>query len=202
MQTQFEALWKKDHWNFEDSEYEQARFQRQLALVRDRRYSNVLEIGCGMGSFTRLLAPISERIVALDIAPTAIQRAIESTSDMPAIDFRVANVMHYNPRDEGPWDLVVLTETIYCLGWLYSFFDVGWLVSEMFNATAPGGRLLMGNTLGKDRDWLLLPWFVRTYRDLVANIGYEVENEEVFRDVKDGVNFEVLLSLFRKPSKE
>ena len=39
--------------------------------------------------------------------------------DRRKIDFRVANIMQYNPRAEGPWDLVVMTETIYCLGWLY-----------------------------------------------------------------------------------
>ena len=42
---------------------------------RDRRYSRTLEIGCGAGAFTRLLAGVSERVVALDVSPAAIERA-------------------------------------------------------------------------------------------------------------------------------
>ena len=41
----------------------------------------------------------------------------------PAVEFRVANVMEFNPRSEGPWDLVVMNEMICFLGWLYPFFQ-------------------------------------------------------------------------------
>ena len=102
MQSRFEELWRGgDCWNFEGSAYEQARFRRQLALVDDRRYLNVLEIGCGSGCFTRLLAPISERIVALDIAPSAIERAVKNNADGRPIDFRVAISCSTTP---GPKD--------------------------------------------------------------------------------------------------
>jgi hypothetical protein len=45
---------------------------------------------------------------------------------------------------------------------------------------------------------LLLPWLIRTYRDLFRNVGYELEAEEILRGSKNGVHFEVLISLFAK----
>ena len=48
---------------------------RLIALLDGRRYRHVLEIGCGTGVFTRRLTTIAETVVALDVAPAAIERA-------------------------------------------------------------------------------------------------------------------------------
>ena len=69
-------LWQRgDFWDFESSEYERARCARLLTILAGRRYARALEIGCGAGYFTRLLAGIADQIVAFDIAPAAIARA-------------------------------------------------------------------------------------------------------------------------------
>jgi len=109
-----------------------------------------------------------------------------------------ANIMDYDPEEEGPWDLIVMSETIYYLGWLYSFFDVSWLASRLHAATRPGGQLLLANTQGDAGEPLLLSWIIRTYRDLFLNVGYELRSEEIFRAQKNGVDLEVLISLFCK----
>lgn len=202
-QAFFEDLWNRgDPWDLEGSEFERRRYGRLLAMLEERRYGRALEIGCGAGSFTRLLARIADHVVALDIAPAAIARARAAEAGPGAVDFRVANIMDYDPRAEGPWDLVVMSETIYYLGWLYSFFDVAWLAAEIFAATQVGGRLLLANTQGDIEDYLLRPWHIRTYRDLFLNVGYRLESEEIFRGLKNGVNLEVLISLFAKVPKE
>src|SRR5206468_2131690 len=113
---------------------------------------------------------------------------------------RVANIMDFDIRNEGRWDLVVMSETIYYLGWLYSFFDVGWRASELFAATTDGGHLLMANTCGGVEDYLLRPWLIRTYRDLFVNSGYQLKSEDMFRGKKNGTDLEVLISLFAKGS--
>jgi SAM-dependent methyltransferase len=195
----FEDLWKRgDPWKLETSEFERAKYESEIATLRDRRYARVLEIGCGAGCFTRSLARIADQVVAIDISPTAIARARATGVD--SVDFRIANIMDYNPRPEGPWDLVVMNETICYLGWLYSFFDVAWLAAELFAATRDSGRLLMANTCGGVDDYLLLPWIIRTYHDLFLNVGYQLESEEIFRGTKDGADIEVLISLFGKLS--
>jgi predicted TPR repeat methyltransferase len=197
-QAFFEELWKRgDPWQFATSEFEKAKYEIEIESLRGRRYSRALEIGCGAGCFTRSLATIADRIVAVDISPTAIAQA--GAMGLPRVDFKVANIMEYDIRAAGgPWDLVVMNETICYLGWLYSFFDVAWLAAELFAATASGGQLLMANTCGGVNDYLLLPWIIRSYHDLLANVGYLMESEEIFRGTKDGVDIEVLISVFGK----
>jgi SAM-dependent methyltransferase len=199
----FEDLWKGgDYWDFESSDYEHARSQRLLRVLTGHHYPRLLEIGCGAGFLTRSLAHIADQIVALDISQAAIDRARALGAGPAAVDFRVANIMEYKPHTDGPWDLIVFSETICYLGWLYPFFDVAWLAVQLLEATRPGGRLLLANSMGEGEDWLLRPWLTRTYRDLFVNVGYTIETEEVFKSVKRGVDFEVLLTLFAKPLQE
>lgn len=51
-----------------------------------------LEIGCGAGAFSRLLAQSSERVLALDLSPNMIGVARERSARFPNIDFQVADV--------------------------------------------------------------------------------------------------------------
>jgi SAM-dependent methyltransferase len=196
----FEELWKRgDPWKFETSEFERAKYEREIAVLGGLHYSRVLEIGCGGGWFTRLLSPIADQIIGLDISPAAIARA--RTIGLDSVDFRVANIMDYDLRAEGPWHLVVMNETICYLGWLYPFFDVAWLAAELFAATRENGQLLMANTCGGVKDYLLLPWIIRSYHDLFLNVGYRIDSEQTFRGTKDGTVIEVLISVFGKPEK-
>jgi SAM-dependent methyltransferase len=194
-----EDLWQQgDFWDFERSEFEKARCARLITILADRHYGRVLEIGCGAGYFTRLLARLADRIVAFDIAPSAIERARGLGADLRSVDFRVANVMDYTWQADSPWDLIVFNDTICYLGWLYPLFDVAWLAAQLFAATQNGGRLLMANTMDEVGDKLLLPYITRTYRDLFLNVGYRLEAEELFRGTKNSVDYEILISLFAK----
>ena len=76
IRTFMEGLWERgDPWDFESSAYERDRCAQLLKMLEGRRYARVLEIGCGAGYLTRLLAPHADHIVALDISQTAIERA-------------------------------------------------------------------------------------------------------------------------------
>jgi hypothetical protein len=57
----------------------------------------------------------------------------------------------------------------------------------------------MANTCGGVRDYLLLPWLIRTYHDLFVNVGYVLETEKIFRGQKEGADLDVLISVFTKP---
>jgi SAM-dependent methyltransferase len=194
----FEGLWKRDdHWELDSSDYERARLDCLLQVVSDRRYGRALEIGCGSGSFTRRLATVADQTLGFDISSAAVERARQD--GLPgSVELRVANAMQLDLRKEGSFDLVVMSETVCYLGWLYPFFDVAWFAHELYDATASGGRMLLANTLGDVGDALLLPWVIRSYHDMFRNVGYRVEREETFRGTKHGVEFEVLISLLRK----
>ena len=195
----FEEIWRQpDPWALASSAFERERYARLIGVLDDHRYGRVLEIGCGAGRFTRMLSTLAERIVALDVSPTAIDRA-RSGLVPDGVEFRAINVLDFDPRAEGPWDLVVMSETIYYLGWLYSLFDVGWLCSELLAATKAGGRLLLANTTGEVGDSLVLPWLIRSYRDLCLNVGYALEHETTFRGTKDDTPIDVLISVLRRP---
>jgi 2-polyprenyl-3-methyl-5-hydroxy-6-metoxy-1,4-benzoquinol methylase len=196
----FDQLWSKgDPWAIETSALTQREHTRLIELVEGRRYGRVLEIGCGAGAFTRRLATLADSVLAIDIAGAAIERA-RALDSRPTVEYRVGNVMDFRPRAEGPWDLIVMNEMICFLGWLYPFFNVAWLASELFGATSPRGRMLMANTMYGMEHPLLLPWIIRTYHDLMRNVGYEVEVEEIMRGVKDGVELEILISRYQKPA--
>jgi predicted TPR repeat methyltransferase len=203
IRTFMDSLWERgDPWDIENSTYERDRCVQLLKMLEGRRYARVLEIGCGAGYLTRLLAPHAAHIVALDISQTAIDRARALGTGQTQVDFRVANIMDYKPQGDGPWDLVLFSDTMCYLGWLYSLFDVAWLGVQIFEATRNGGRLMLANSMYEGEDWLLRPWVIRTYRDLFVNVGYTIETEEVYKATKRGVDFEVLMTLYCKPEEK
>lgn len=87
------------------------------------------------------------------------------------------------------------------LGWLYPLYKVGWLASELFAATRRGGRLLMANTYGTEKEYLHRPYLINTYRDLFLNVGYCHEAKEIVRGTKNKVEYEILVTLFSKPAE-
>lgn len=195
--TFFDALWLEgDPWGFDTAEYDQRMYDRQGELLADRRYARALELGCGAGTFTRRLTRLAPSIVAIDVSAQAIATA-RSRGDS-GVDYRVANIMTFDPAPDGPWDLIVFNETIYYLGWLYPFFDIAWLAGLLFSATREGGRLLMANTYGRNEDYLMRSWIIRTYRDLFVNAGYVAEHDEVFRGTKNDVAMEALITVFQR----
>jgi SAM-dependent methyltransferase len=196
----FEDLWRQgDFWRLETDVFEQGKFARQRELLADRRYRKVLEIGCGAGAFTRSISGLADRIVAIDVSPAAIERASQRGDGGGVIDYRVANVLDYEPQSDGPFDLIVMSETIYYLGWLYTFFEVSWLAAALFDATADEGRFLLTNTYGGDHSYLHRPWVIHTYRDLFRNVGYRLERDETFHGVKDGAEQEARICVFSRP---
>ena len=196
-QAFFEDLWKRgDPWKLETSEFEQAKYDREITILRGRRYPRALEIGCGAGAFTRRLARVADGILALDISPSAIDRA--RAIGINSVDFRVANIMDYNPRAEGPWDLVVMNETICYLGWLYSFLTSPGSPPSSLPRVARHGQMFNGQHLWWRRRLSAPPWVIRTYRDLFLNVGYQLRHPRKFSaERRMALNIEVIISTFR-----
>jgi ubiquinone/menaquinone biosynthesis C-methylase UbiE len=57
------------------------------------RCREALDIGCGTGAFSRLLARSSERVLAIDLSPKMIGAARERSARFPNIEFEVADVL-------------------------------------------------------------------------------------------------------------
>ena len=73
-----------------------------------------LEIGCGTGAFSRLLAERSDHVLALDLSSNMISIAREQSALYPNIDFRVADVMAHDLGAEQ-FDCIVSIATLHHL---------------------------------------------------------------------------------------
>ncbi|MBN1883304.1 MAG: class I SAM-dependent methyltransferase [Deltaproteobacteria bacterium] len=77
--------------------------QRHLPLTEHTR---VLEVCCGTGFLSRMLAELCGRVVAVDISPRMIETA-KKYDTTGAVDFRVADARDPLSPDDGPFDLVI-----------------------------------------------------------------------------------------------
>ncbi len=97
-----------------------------------------LEIGCGTGTNARYLAGRgAERVLAVDIAPTAIERARAALGDSP-VELAVLDILN-DPLPEGTFDF------IYDRGCLHVFDDPALrsrFASRVAALLTPGGRWL------------------------------------------------------------
>jgi SAM-dependent methyltransferase len=73
-----------------------------------------LDVGCGTGAFSRLLARRSEQVLALDLSPRMIEIARARSLSCPNIDFRVADVIRWS-FPERAFDCVTSIATLHHL---------------------------------------------------------------------------------------
>jgi ubiquinone/menaquinone biosynthesis C-methylase UbiE len=97
--------------------------------------SDALEIGCGTGSFTRLLAQRFRRVLALDLSPRMIEMAKERSGQYSNIDFQVADATTYEFPSEQ-FDCVASIATLHHLPFEPMF-------SQMKSTLKAGGTLLI-----------------------------------------------------------
>lgn len=94
-----------------------------------------LEIGCGTGSFSRLLAARSNRVLAIDLSPQMIRIAKERSTQFSNIDFQVADVVSWEMPAEQ-FDCIVTVATLHHL-------PMEEMLAKMKNALRVNGVLLV-----------------------------------------------------------
>jgi len=106
---------KPDPWGYAASLYEAARREAVLAALPRRRYRSVLEVGCGEGYLTRLLAERADRVVGIDVSDSAVALARSSSPPANVRMVRGDLLGHALPPEAraGGFDLVVCTEVLY-----------------------------------------------------------------------------------------
>jgi ubiquinone/menaquinone biosynthesis C-methylase UbiE len=94
-----------------------------------------LDVGCGEGHTTRVLALRGARMTAVDIAPTFIRLAAEEEAREPlGIDYRVASAVEL-PFPDRAFDFVAAFMS------LMDIPDLGGALREAFRVLRPGGFL-------------------------------------------------------------
>ena len=111
----FENLYEQspDPWGFETSPYERKKYERTLNVLKGRQqaYRTALEVGCSIGVFTVMLAPLCAELVAVDIAEKAVVATRERVANFPNVRVERRTLPEETP--EGPFDLIVASEILY-----------------------------------------------------------------------------------------
>lgn len=97
--------------------------------------AQALDVGCGTGTFTRLLAQRADRVLALDLSPEMIRVARERSGDQPNIDFQIGDVLLWNVPPEQ-LDCIVSIATLHHL-------PLQATLAKLKHALRPGGALLV-----------------------------------------------------------
>lgn len=134
-----------DPWNLASSAYEAAKFVHTHDVLADRRYGRALEIGCAHGVLTRQLAPLCDRLLAIDISTKALAKAQERVGDRPGVSLARMAFPHEAPETED-FDLVVLSEVAY----YWDLVDLDRAAEWLRGHLSPDGRVILvhytGNT--------------------------------------------------------
>jgi SAM-dependent methyltransferase len=131
MRDYYEELWERLPQGLEPPYFElRRRFLREHVRPRDR----TLDLGCGDGRFTGLLAAVGARPIGADVAEAALRHA---RATYPEIEFVLVPVDGRLPLEDGAFDVVWASEVIEHVA------DTARWLSEVRRVLRPGGRLLL-----------------------------------------------------------
>jgi ubiquinone/menaquinone biosynthesis C-methylase UbiE len=127
----YEELWERL-----PDELEPPDFSLRAAFARDsvRPGDRVLDLGCGEGNLTALLAGAGGRTLGVDVAEAALRRARRRH---PQLSFELVPIDGPLPLRDGTFDLVWASEVIEHVA------DTARWLSEIRRVLVPGGRLLL-----------------------------------------------------------
>jgi SAM-dependent methyltransferase len=115
-------------------------------MCRFKEGAAAIDLGCGGGQSSLLLAQRRFAVTGVDFSPTAIELARENARHAPAIaDFRVANCLDLREFASGCFDLAVDNHTLHCL----IGADRSQFLEEARRLLRPGG-LLFSETMSAE----------------------------------------------------
>ena len=92
--------------------YQRRKYADLLSMLPKRTYRHALDIGCGIGAFTRRLAPHVDHVLGVDISGEAIRQAREMSCAFPQISYEQRNIANIGDLS-GLFDLIVLADVLY-----------------------------------------------------------------------------------------
>lgn len=182
--THFETVHERhdDPWHVFDRWYEIRKRRLFLATLPDERLGRVLEIGCSVGAMTMELATRADRVVALDLAASAVESARQRSRDLPHVEVRQSDVRDGLP--EGPFDTVVVSEVGY-------YLDLGeWtsLLEAIRGILAVDGTVALCHWQDDEPDFALAPG--RVHEVALATLGLA----RIAHHIEDDFRLDVLSS--------
>jgi SAM-dependent methyltransferase len=97
------------------SKYQIRKCDTLVSLLPERRYAKALDIGCGAGVLTERLAQRCDQVVGIDVSEAALRCARRRLEGFGNIRLLQGDVADLDMPNEGPFDLVVIADTLYYL---------------------------------------------------------------------------------------
>lgn len=121
--------------------YQRRKYEVLASLLPNRRFAHALDLGCGLGLLSRHLAPLAERVLGVDIAPSALAQAAHCTADLPGVSYECHDLTALPESLDRRFDLVAVADVLYYLDPL----DEHAMAARIARLLAPGGVLLLAN---------------------------------------------------------
>ncbi len=131
MRDYYEELWERLPRKLDPPDWE---LRRWFLLSEARPGDRALDLGCGAGEFTAVLADAGADVVGVDVAEAALGRA---RSAHPELEFQLAPFDGPLPFPDAAFDLLWSSEVIEHVA------DTARWLSEVRRVLSPGGRLLL-----------------------------------------------------------
>ena len=98
---------------------------------------NVLDVGCGRGTFTKFLSAVCTRVTAIDISQDVIYEAKEKLKDRPNVTICEMDALNMEELSESSFDAIVLFRTLHFLQDIPTFYK------EATRLLRPAGKIVV-----------------------------------------------------------
>jgi 2-polyprenyl-3-methyl-5-hydroxy-6-metoxy-1,4-benzoquinol methylase len=114
-------------------------FRPHLERALPGAAERAVDLGCGSGRFTALLADRSAHVLGVDIAEREIAIA-EAKRGRPNVEYRVGDLLDVTAEKDGPFDVVLSVNTMFHL---FAGHRVETVIGHVRSLVAPGGSAVI-----------------------------------------------------------
>lgn len=139
-ETYFDALYSgnSDPWQYQTRWYEKRKRDMCLAVLPQAQYENAIELGCGNGVFSELLASRCQALLSMDGNKQAVQLAKQHLAESAHVNVIQGVIPDELPTAQPIFDLIIISEILYYL----SPNDIETVITWIKQNLAVGGTLL------------------------------------------------------------
>lgn len=139
-ESYFDALYNdnSDPWQYQTRWYEKRKRGMCLAVLPQAKYTNAIELGCGNGVFSELLASRCQALVSIDGNHQAVQLAKQRLAKSAHVKVLQGVIPAALPNNKSTFDLIIVSEILYYL----SATDINTVIAWIQQNLAVGGTLL------------------------------------------------------------